>query len=83
MPFGVWTSKTSLTFLLIIALHKGAETEIKFFSISASSVPTILYVFFFSVSKSVITTVAPNVTFESSSFDGSITSARVILFSYS
>ena len=57
--------------------------EIKFFSISASSAPTIVYVFFFSVSKSVSTTVAPKITFELSSFEGSITSARVILFSNS
>ena len=82
-PFGVFTSKISLTFLLIIALQSGAETDIKFCSMSASSTPTILYVVLISVSNSVISTVAPNVTLDSSSFEVSITSALVILFSSS
>ena len=41
-PLGVTTSITSFKLLLIIALPRGAETEIRFFSMSASSAPTIL-----------------------------------------
>ena len=74
---------TSFIVLLIMALPRGAEIDIKFFSISDSSAPTIVYVWVSSLLKSVIFTVAPNVIFELSSEEISMTSALLILFSSS
>ena len=66
-----------------MALPKGAEIDIKFFSTSDSSAPTIVYVCVSSLLKSVIFTVAPKVILELSSEEISITSALLILFSSS